>query len=578
MSDSSPEVPVDRARLRNALGGLLAALLGIAAFFAFAGWQVLLPTNIGWLRTGDRAMHTLGWFFFRDAPWGMPPGASPNLGIELSNSIALVDGLPLFAFPFKLFSQWLPRPFQYWGLWWLLCFVLQSIFAYRLARELEARRLIALLAAGFCLITAAFLVRLPLHMALAGHWVVIAALYLYAKRRPANSYAWPVLIGVTAAIHAYLLAMVLGIWVASLVQRWLLASSTRTRLLLEIPTVALLVVVIYWGTGFFYTGSLGAGGFGRFRLNVLGPFLTYKRWSHVFPNLPSSGGDYEGTSFLGIGIIGVLLLCIVSGAWLRLRSLFTARWFPLWLIILMMVVFALSNNVAVLNHETGPLPIPKQLEALGEMFRSSGRFVWPALYLTTVGSVVLLSLRLRPAWAAAIVTVLLVWQVIDSRPGWSRFLETAPIVTSEWQSRLVSPFWDRVAEHGFMRVRAIPAAVRNPNWRMLGYYAYMHGMATDAVHLGRVDRRAVEVLKAADDRRIATGDFDPRTLYLLDVHSALAIARKLQPDDLLALIDGRIVFARHGAGLVSGLGIDPHSAVKGKTWLPPLIVAKLRSG
>src|SRR5882724_1566539 len=117
---------------RELLGACAAILLGVGAFFVFAGWWVLIPTNIAWLITGDRAMHQLGWTVFRDTPWSLPPGANPRLGLELANSIALVDGLPLFAIPFKLVSAWLPRPFQYWGYWWLLCFALQPLFAWRL--------------------------------------------------------------------------------------------------------------------------------------------------------------------------------------------------------------------------------------------------------------------------------------------------------------------------------------------------------------------------------------------------------------------------------------------------------------
>jgi predicted lysophospholipase L1 biosynthesis ABC-type transport system permease subunit len=74
-------------------------------------------------------MHTLGWWWFSMAPWGWPPGASPLNGLELANGVGLSDSLPLFAFPFKLISQWMPERFQYWGHWELLCFVLQSLFA-----------------------------------------------------------------------------------------------------------------------------------------------------------------------------------------------------------------------------------------------------------------------------------------------------------------------------------------------------------------------------------------------------------------------------------------------------------------
>ena len=63
---------------RELLGACAAVLLGVVAFFVFAGWWVLIPTNIAWLITGDRAMHQLGAMFFRDTPWSLPPGASPR--------------------------------------------------------------------------------------------------------------------------------------------------------------------------------------------------------------------------------------------------------------------------------------------------------------------------------------------------------------------------------------------------------------------------------------------------------------------------------------------------------------------
>jgi hypothetical protein len=140
-------------KLRDGLGVVAALALGLAGFLVLIGWPTLIPTNIGWLDFADRAMHTLGWMFFREVPWGNPPGLSPDLGLELRNSIGLVDGLPLFAIPAKLFAAWLPQPFQYWGDWLLICFLLQTLFAYLVARQLGAGRLIAIVAAAFVLIT-----------------------------------------------------------------------------------------------------------------------------------------------------------------------------------------------------------------------------------------------------------------------------------------------------------------------------------------------------------------------------------------------------------------------------------------
>src|SRR3954466_969476 len=97
-------------KLRDGLGVLAALGLGLVGFLVLIGWTTLIPINIGWLDFADRALHTLGWRFFRGAAGGRPPGLSPDLGLELSTSIALVDGLPLFAIPLKLVSAWLPQP------------------------------------------------------------------------------------------------------------------------------------------------------------------------------------------------------------------------------------------------------------------------------------------------------------------------------------------------------------------------------------------------------------------------------------------------------------------------------------
>jgi Family of unknown function (DUF6311) len=550
---------------RDALGGWAAILLGLAAFLLFAGWWVLLPQNISWLNERDRAMHTLGWFFYRDAPWGIPPGDSPHLGIELASSIGLVDGLPLFAVPLKLLAAWLPRPFQYWGDWWLLCFCLQSLFGYRLARELGASRLVALIAGGFALAAPAFLFRVSLHMALGGHWLILAALTLYARRTPPALWMWPLLVGLSAAIHAYLFVMVCGLWFAAYLQRIWLRRLTGTALVLEPVATVGLALAVLWAAGFFYTGTLGGLGYGFFRLNLLWPFISHG-WSKLLPSLSHSDYDYEGLGFLGIGVLGALLLTLVTGSIVHIRSILARRWLPLLLACLLFALFALSNTIGIFDRETAPIPLPGPLETLGTMFRSTGRFVWPLLYLVTIGAVVLAARRL--VLAVPILALLLVAQTADSSWAWSAFRRTIPEPASTWTTSLVSPFWDRAAAAGYNRIRAIPVVFHNPDWRALEYLAYTHGMDIDAIYLGRVDDNAVKSLAASQKAAVATGNFERQTIYSLDLATARAIAPRLQPGDLFAVIDNRIVFARNGAALVEGLGIDPRSALAATPWLP----------
>ena len=548
--------------MRDLLGGLAAIGLGLASFFVIFGWWVLIPTNISFLDVGDRAMHTLGWMFFRNAAWGIPPGASPHLGIELANSIALVDGLPLFAIPLKLIAQWLPTPFQYWGYWWLLCCLLQSVFAYLIAREMGARRRIAVLAAGFALITPAFIFRLTLHMALAGHWVILAGLYLYVRRVPPRFYAWPLLLGIVSAIHAYLLAMVLAVWIAALVQRLWLKRIGWGRAAAEILVGAVVAVIVLWAVGFFYTGSLGSYGFGMYRLNLLWPFISYRDWSQIIPDLPHGKYDYEGISFLGIGIFVLLGLSILSGAVLKLKVLVGARWLPLIVAVVFLALCALSNKIGFLDQDVLTLPMGGPLDTIGGIFRSSGRFIWPLLYIVTIGSVVLLARRFSPGWSLTVIALAFAVQVVDSEPGWHAFAKNVPAAASVWPTTMTSPLWDRAVAAGYTRIRSIPVDVGfGSDFKDPGYFAVSHDMDIDIVYLGRIDDKALDALKAREADALLTGDFEPHTLYLLDDKSALAAAQRATPADLLATVDGHIVFARNGAFLVDGLGIAPHAAL-----------------
>lgn len=536
-------------RLRDALGVTAAVLLGVAVFLTFCGIWVLSPSNIAWLDAGDRAMHQLGWMFYRAAEWGVPPGSSPLLGIEIANSIALVDGLPLFAIPFKLIAEWLPQPFQYWGCWLLLSFVLQSVFAYRIAREMEASRLVALLAAAFVLITPTFLARVPMHMALSGHWTILAALFLYVRREPPKLWMWPLIVAVTCSIHATLLAMVLALWAASLVQRWWARRARLVELVGEFGVGIIAGLAVLWTVGFFGTGSYGSYGYGAYKLNLAWPILTYA-WSEVFPDLKHGRFDYEGLSFPGIGIWALVVLAIVTGAIAQLRHAVSRFWLPLVLMLLALMVFAFSNELSLFDTDLIEIDMPGFIDALGSAFRSTGRFVWPLLYVITIGVVVMFGHRLRAVIAVPIIAVAFVAQAVDTAPEWRLFRDRMPVPAATWRTDLKSPLWERAAEAGYNRVRSIPTDEGfGSDWKALGYYAVTHGMDIDTVYLGRVDSEKLQELRTAGEYALITGEFEPKTIYILDVRASLLAAKHAGMNDLIAVVDGRIVFLPDGHAL-----------------------------
>ncbi|MEO7223936.1 MAG: hypothetical protein ABIY37_15825, partial [Devosia sp.] len=310
---------------------------------------------------------------------------------------------------------------------------------------------------------------------------------------------------------------------------------------------------VLWTVGFFGTGSYGSYGYGAYKLNLLWPILTYG-WSQIFPDLPHTRYDYEGLSFLGIGILALLALAIVTGAIVQLRHAISRHWLPLTLVLLALMAFAFSKDLAILNTELASIPVPGLIEALGSAFRSTGRFVWPLLYFVTIGAVVLVACRLRPAIALPIILAAFAAQSVDSSPKWREFVSRMHPPSANWSTDLKSPLWERAAEAGYTRVRSVPVDEGfGSDWKALGYYAATHSMDIDTVYLGRVDSEALQTLRVDGEHALLTGEFEPRTIYILDVRTSLLAARHAGPDDLIAVVDGRIVFLPGGQALSADL-------------------------
>ena len=529
-----------------------AILIGIIAFMIARGLAPLDPTNVLWLDERDRAMHTLGWWWFAMAPWGWPPGASPLNGLELANGVGLSDSLPLFAFPFKLFAQWLPERFQYWGYWQLLCFVLQSLFAALIAHQLKLSRPIALIAAMFCVFQPAFLVRLEAHMALAGHWTILAGIWLYLLRTPPR-WAWPLLLTVTAAIHGYLMVMVFSLWTASLASRLWACEDRLAPIAVEAIAVATGMLTVLWATGIFMVGSTASWGFGLFRMNLMGPFNP-AFFQLIVPGVPVNAFEWEGVNYMGLGIFALIAVVLATLKPAGLRPLLGPRYLPLALVVLGLALFALSNRVALGSIELFTIPLPEFAEKFFSIFRSSGRMFWPMGYLIIFALLFLLSRQLRPTFALVTACLVLGLQFADIQKG-PRALVIGPERTgTAFRTVLTSPAWEALAPH-YQRVRALPVENEGPNWRELSWFAVTHKLPTDAVYLGRIDPDALEQAQQASAVAVATGNFDRGAIYGLNTHAALRVLPVIGPDDVLAPIDGLILFAPGGRPILEAAGI-----------------------
>lgn len=532
--------------------------LGVLACLVVTGGSMLWPGNVRWLAQGDLAQSYLGWAFYRQAPWSLPLGANPGYGIGLHGSIYYSDSIPLLAMLFKPLAPWLPEPFQYFGLWVLACFVLQACFAWRLLGLVTPRWPDKLLGAFFFVLAPPMLMRLGGHMALVGHWMLLASIYLCLRpSRRHQAHCWAVLVAGAMIVHAYLFVMVAAVWLADVIHRYRLARATASagsgigigigRRVAELAMVGAAAGLAAWLAGFFMVSGHGmqAEGFGYYKMNLLAP-IAGNGWSWFGLDTSQGKGEYEGFNYLGLGgialVLAALLLAALARRGPRLPRLLPG---PLLLAAVGLTLLALTCNIGVGGWQWH-MPLPQRLWAkLSHLsLQSTGRLFWVPYYLLLLASLFTVLRRLHGRWLTSALVLLAVLQLIDLSAGLSR---TRGMLLERSHAQdvpgLHGAFWDAAGER-YHQLRQVPLALASPGWEPLAFYAQAHRMRTDAIQLARFDWNRFLSLYNDQQAAVSGNRLDAGTLYLLnDREVALARAAIPAADAMLIRLDGRNVLA-----------------------------------
>ena len=117
-------------------------IISVIAFCSIYGIQIINPTNVEWQMAfgEDFAQHYLGWKAYRSSQWHFPIGMIDNLAYPTLVSVMFTDSIPLLSVFFKIFSFALPEQFQFFGIWGLLCFVLQGCFAAKIMKRFTSSK------------------------------------------------------------------------------------------------------------------------------------------------------------------------------------------------------------------------------------------------------------------------------------------------------------------------------------------------------------------------------------------------------------------------------------------------------
>lgn len=487
---------------------IVAALLGGIAFVLIYGIKILNPLYTDWLLTGgDPSQHYLGWEFFRRSSWYFPLGLTDQLAYPLKTSVIYTDSIPIFAVFFKLFRSILPQQFQYFGIWGLLCFVLQGYYAAKILGERSSSKTVILAGSIFFIVSPIMVFRMYYHTALAAHWLILLAIYFYFKHekeyrdifKPVMQ--WGILGILIGSIHLYFVpmcgAILLGYILCSI---W---KERKIRIRFFYPGISFsvgLFLTVYLLGGFSSGADTGTNNLGLFSFN-LNAFLNPMSYSTLLKNTSLwdwpfyTQGQYEGFSYLGMGII---LLC-ACGIVLMIRNIFRRRKPSVYQIMTVLmsvglIVMAASPTITWNDKLLLQLPYSSTIYKYWGIFGSCGRMAWPVVYflmifgITSIGN---MKWKRKEISNVIIILACLV-QVIDlSGQLYKRHENYSKKVV--YQSPLAGTVWDDIISTGeYKHVVWVTHNVDHDDVIQVAVYAMRNDMTMGNFYFARgIDKRDI---------------------------------------------------------------------------------------
>jgi len=501
--------------------------------------EVLDPRYDAWLLTAgpDPVQQYLGWIMYRNADWSWPIALANNYGYPFGVAISFTDSIPLLAVFFKLFRSILPQTFQYFGLWISFCFVMQGIFGYLLSYLFFKKRLAAILASLFFILSPIMLFRLGGHFALGGHFLILAALWIILSQYQKITWLkWTLVLGMSLLVHPYLFFINLFLLLIDLLNLYLVRKKVSLKdvayfLIFEISFIILLA----YSLGLFLTGSAKAPGYGDFSMN-LNAIFNPMGWSNILPDLDIIRYQAEGFNYLGFGILILLFTSAIRFfVKIDLKQFIYKQW-PLILISLVLIFISISNVVAFNSYILFSLPLGKFLseDVLG-LFRSSGRFFWPVFYiLLLVSFYVLKTLKYKLVLLILIITLSV------------QFYDLNSILKQRGQVFEQQVFLDSILSEEFKEASqnyqhlAFYPVIPHKNYMIFAIFAAQNDISVNNGHFARLIAGQGEYL-ANQIEKIQAGHLDEDTIYVFSRDAELFVENLKMEDHSYIPIDNTFV-------------------------------------
>ena len=523
-----------RDRLPARIDVALTIIVAGALFLYFFTPAILDMRNVGWLLRGtDNGENALGLHAWLADPHrhGFTTGL---LNAPDGVTLLFTDSNPLLALIVGPVARAVGGDLQFVGPWYLLCLILQLVFARLLLAPYAPGRLT--LWAGVLLMSLLPTLYLrQIHVNLFSHWLILWALWLFVDKRRAEDWRWWLpLLAVAALIHNYLLVMVMAIWGSALLERYETARAAsakanasdrdkgwrRRALVVGSGIVGLVLVGGIMALMIDAGGMMPTGTFGRFGMPIDAPWNPAARMMSGLMPFTDQAPDrqLEASQYLGAG----LLVLIVAAPFIAQRTapvgiVGALHRRLLWLVpaLIVLTIIAISNRVDFAGRTLFTIPMSPRMMALVDPVRASGRMFWPVAYVLVLTAVTMAYRVSRERAGRLLVTVVAI-QLIDmfGLASYAREQSAGAAVHQKWL-RTKDARWDAAAAAA-RDVTFVPAAATE----QLDLYQEVAWRAIDAgrpmrlVYSARTSQATTSRLEREDHDFVA-GRLDPDRLYVL---------------------------------------------------------------
>lgn len=522
---------------------VLGLFFGAFWYWMLYGYFHLYFTHVNWIYKagGDVLQHQLGWEWFRQEPWQFPLGKITAYGYPFGTSVTFMDSIPLLAIPFKLISHWFKPNHQYFGTWELSSVIVQMLAGLLILHEFTRSYKVKILGASLLVLSPPMIFRAFYHSSLTAHWILLLAIWfiLLEYRHKLWRGAWICLFTAAVLINIYYIPLLMPLWLIGMYFRFI-REKKSLRLILNIlldgVAIFLAVFLVGYSIGLFSLSyqSLSVDGYGDFSWNLNG-FINPYDYSSNFIRGRDTGVDtqYEGFSYLGLGN----LLIIPAAVYLFLEKNYLRRSLPFLLPFgasaIVYTLYSLSNRAFLDALPLWDIQLPDSVLMFLNLFRASGRFIWPVFYFLVLFGIIVIIRNVRFPVVLLFVVVLL--QFGDIQPLFQSKKLTG---LTNYQSPLQSEFWKSAALTN-KHIVIIPAKRLRPPYEPFALYAVRNHLTLNLGYFARNETLAFEEYSEKVWEDLQAHRPDAQTIYILSDPDWITFAKENLADDMfICEIDG----------------------------------------